>query len=61
MVVGVLAALKAGGAYAPIDPHYPDERVAFMLADTNAPVVLTQRDLVERLPAHGAPDSLSRR
>jgi amino acid adenylation domain-containing protein len=54
MVVAVLAVLKAGGAYAPIDPAYPEDRVAFMLADTNAPVLLTQQHLFAGLPDHGA-------
>ncbi len=54
MAVAVLAVLKAGGAYAPIDPHYPDQRIAFMLADTDTPVLLTQRHLVAALPAHRA-------
>src|SRR5438477_10057245 len=40
MVVSVLAVLKAGGAYVPIDLAYPPDRVAFMLADTKAPVLL---------------------
>jgi amino acid adenylation domain-containing protein len=52
MVVGVLAVLKAGGGYVPIDPTYPRERVAFMLADSSAEVVLTQPRLAQRLP-HG--------
>ncbi len=43
MVVAVLAVLKAGGAYAPLDPTYPKERLAFMLEDTNAPVILTEQ------------------
>ena len=43
MVVGLLGVLKAGGAYVPLDPAYPPERLAFMLEDARAPVLLTQR------------------
>jgi amino acid adenylation domain-containing protein len=43
MVVGVLGVLKAGGAYLPIDPAYPSERVRFMLEDAGAAAVLTTR------------------
>lgn len=49
-VVAVLAALKAGGAYLPIDPTYPAERLQFMLQDSLAPVTLTQQRLRDRLP-----------
>ncbi len=42
MVVGVLGVLKAGGAYVPLDPDYPRERLAFMLEDTRARVLLTE-------------------
>lgn len=49
-IVGVLGILKAGAAYVPLDPKYPAERLALMLADTAAPLVLTQRHLYERLP-----------
>jgi amino acid adenylation domain-containing protein len=52
MVVGLLGILKAGGAYVPLDPAYPQERVAFMLADTQATVLLSQKRLAARLPAH---------
>lgn len=45
MVVGILAVLKAGGAYVPLDPTYPVERLAFMLADAQMPVILTQQAL----------------
>ncbi|MEH2206526.1 MAG: amino acid adenylation domain-containing protein [Nostoc sp.] len=54
MVVGLLAILKAGGAYLPIDPEYPQERLSFMLADTQVKVLLTQEKLVESLPQHQA-------
>ena len=50
MVIGLLGILKAGGAYVPLDPAYPEERLAFMLADTQAPVLLTQLRVLERLP-----------
>ncbi|MEW6305684.1 MAG: amino acid adenylation domain-containing protein [Verrucomicrobiota bacterium] len=45
MVVALLATLKAGGAYLPLDPVYPRERLAFMLQDGEAPVLLTQKKL----------------
>jgi amino acid adenylation domain-containing protein len=54
MVVALLGVLKAGGAYVPLDPAYPRERLAFMLEDARAPVLLTQSHLVEGLPGHGA-------
>jgi amino acid adenylation domain-containing protein len=52
MIIGALAILKAGGAYLPLDPAYPLERLSFMLEDAQAPVLVTQEHLAERLPAH---------
>jgi len=43
--VAVLAVIKAGGAYVPIDPDYPSERMAFLLDDSGARVLLTEPDL----------------
>jgi len=54
MMVGLLAILKAGGAYVPLDVAYPQERLAFMLEDAQAAVLLTQRRMLDNLPAHSA-------
>ncbi len=48
-VVGALAVLKAGGAYLPLDPSHPAERLRFMLADAQVPVLVTRRHIAERL------------
>jgi len=50
MVVGLLGILKAGGAYVPLDANYPDQRLAFMLEDSGAEVLLTQGSLKDALP-----------
>ena len=52
--MGLLAVLKAGGAYLPLDPSYPAERLAFMLADARVAVLPTQERLAGRLPAGSA-------
>jgi non-ribosomal peptide synthetase component F len=49
LLVGLLGVLKAGAAYVPLDPSYPAERLALMLAETAAPVVLAQETLLDRL------------
>jgi aspartate racemase len=50
MVVGLLGILKAGGAYLPLDPGYPKERLRFLVEDGGPRLVLTHRNLGERLP-----------
>lgn len=54
LVVAVLGILKAGGAYFPLDPAYPEDRLAFMLADAAAPIILTQESLRSKLPTTAA-------
>ncbi|WP_371516856.1 amino acid adenylation domain-containing protein [Kitasatospora sp. NBC_01300] len=55
LAVAVLAVLKAGGCYLPVDPEYPAERLSFMLSDTVPAVVLTTVDTAQRLPHTDAP------
>ncbi|HET6978702.1 MAG TPA: amino acid adenylation domain-containing protein [Pyrinomonadaceae bacterium] len=54
MIVGVLGIWKAGGAYLPLDPTYPAQRIKFMLDDAGVSVLLTQRRLSEGLPENSA-------
>src|SRR5690606_5950925 len=54
MLVSILGVLKAGGAYVPIDLAYPKDRLTFMLEDTRAPILLTQKNLLESLPENAA-------
>jgi amino acid adenylation domain-containing protein len=49
MVIGMLAILKAGGTYVPLDPSYPSERLHFMLEDAQVSVLLTHQKWLERL------------
>ncbi|MDR0268869.1 amino acid adenylation domain-containing protein [Paenibacillus sp.] len=48
LIVGMLAVLKAGGAYLPIDIDYPMERIAYMLQDSQTELLVTQQNLAER-------------
>ena len=54
MMVGLLGILKAGGAYLPLDPEYPQERLSFMLEDSQVKVLVTQAKLVKSIPEHQA-------
>lgn len=54
IIVAMLGILKVGGVYVPLDPAYPQDRLMLMLEDTNAPVLLTQSSLVDRLPVQQA-------
>lgn len=54
MIVALLATLKTGAHYVPLDPDYPAERLAFILQDSSAAVVISKSLLVERVPATDA-------
>jgi amino acid adenylation domain-containing protein len=54
LIVSLLGILKAGAAYVPLDPAYPRDRLAFMLKDSGAAILLTQRELADRFPDHQA-------
>jgi amino acid adenylation domain-containing protein len=54
MVVALLGILKAGGAYVPLDPDYPEERLKYMLADTQPALLLTQERMQARLAGLGS-------
>ncbi|BBH40643.1 McnC protein [Microcystis viridis NIES-102] len=52
MIVALIGILKAGAAYLPLDPEYPQERLQFMLEDSQLPLLLTQSSLIDKLPNH---------
>ena len=52
MIIGIFGILKAGGAYMPIDPEFPGERIRYILADSNAKMLLTP-DAINRVPTPG--------
>ncbi len=49
MIIGILAVLKSGGAYIPIDPDYPSERIDYVLENSNCSIVLTQKNLINKI------------
>ena len=53
MIVGIFGILKAGGAYVPIDPGYPEERVRYILEDSDTKLLLVQNQSQERVPFTG--------
>ena len=54
MIIGILAILKAGGAYVPLDSSYPQERLAYMLNDSQVSILLTQEQLIAQIPVSEA-------
>ncbi|WP_158622657.1 non-ribosomal peptide synthetase, partial [Pedobacter sp. KBW06] len=50
MITAILAVLKAGAAYVPVDPAYPQHRIDYILADTNAQIVLSQKHITQAYP-----------
>ncbi|SDX46163.1 arthrofactin-type cyclic lipopeptide synthetase C [Pseudomonas syringae] len=54
-LTGLLAVLKAGACYVPVDPAHPDERIAYLLSDSTPVVVLARQSVVERLPSLAVP------
>ena len=53
LMIALLAIIKAGGAYLPLDPGYPEERLALLIEDASVGVVLTQQRFAQRLAAYG--------
>lgn len=54
MAIGIVGILKSGGAYLPLDPEYPRERLAFMIRDARPAVIVTKSNLVAEIPAAAA-------
>ena len=54
LIVAILGILKAGGVYVPLDISYPQERLSWMLEDSQCPIIITQSELIRDLPNHQA-------
>ncbi len=59
MIVGILGILKSGGAYVPVDPDYPPERISYCLADTGANIVITGNECKSKLNVTGDIDVIT--
>jgi amino acid adenylation domain-containing protein len=57
MIISLLAILKAGGSYVPLDPAYPTERLTFIIQDTQSPIILTQEKYLQHLPTCKSQDA----
>ncbi|MCB2300169.1 non-ribosomal peptide synthetase, partial [Clostridium tagluense] len=53
MIVGIMGILKAGGAYLPIDPEYPEDRISYMLEDSETNVLLSQSGFIDKVLFNG--------
>jgi amino acid adenylation domain-containing protein len=51
MLMALLGVMKAGAAYLPLDPSYPQERIAYILEDARSPSIITQKEIAENLPS----------
>ncbi|MDY7092223.1 MAG: amino acid adenylation domain-containing protein [Acidobacteriota bacterium] len=60
LILALLAVLRAGGTYVPLDPAYPAERLSFMISDSGLGLVLTERSLAQRLEALEGPSEVSK-
>ncbi|MBC7888347.1 MAG: amino acid adenylation domain-containing protein [Ferruginibacter sp.] len=58
MIVGILGILKAGAAYVPIDPEYPEERIRFMLKDTSAAIMVGSEEYGKKIAVTGSMDCI---
>ena len=58
MVIALLAVLKAGGAYLPVDAGYPEERIRYMLTDAETMLVITEERLSKALGSHAGVELL---
>ncbi|MCK4825315.1 amino acid adenylation domain-containing protein, partial [bacterium] len=53
MIIGMISILKAGGAFLPIDPEYPKERIEYMIEDSNLGILLTQTNVMDKIQFKG--------